>query len=167
MGRLLLIAAIVAIADPFLLIPIYRAWGGWVTLGLIFIPNLIGQYLVLLARRTQNARGEAQVQSNLGDEILFVAARFLFLYPGPLSTLLALALLFQSVRRMLQRWAMRRIESAITSGNVQVFGGPGMNPNMPSAQPVNMDNLKRADGRTIEPTAELSAPEADVHKPNA
>ena len=92
-----------------------------------------------------------------GERATLVLARFLFWYPGPLTTLLALLLLVRRVRRAVHDWAFMALANAASSGTVSVVpsdgggvfrSGPGAAQDPLSAGPSGP--LKRAEGRVIE-----------------
>jgi UPF0716 family protein affecting phage T7 exclusion len=162
MLRLLFLGALLAAADPMLLYVIYRLWGGWAMLGVLVIPPLIGGTLVSMAAARVDAgavTGQQPMPEALGHRILLTAARILFWYPGPVSTLLALLLLVPGVRRVLQTWAAKGLLKAVQSGSVSVFpGGQGVVFTSVSGGLGGATGpLKRAEGTVVDSSTDVRA----------
>lgn len=164
MKNLFLLGAFVALADPALLYIIWSRAGAEAALAVALLPMFLGPRLVVWARAKARSRAPdpSAIPATLGEELMLTAAFFLFLYPGPLTTLAALLLLLPPVRRWLQGWAVGRLKKAASSGGVTVLGGmngfvmssstgfpPGFQPMSPgSGGPVGP--LKQADGRVVD-----------------
>ncbi|MCY3023091.1 MAG: FxsA family protein, partial [Planctomycetota bacterium] len=133
----------------------------------LVLPPVVGRRMlgIATARVEQQGNAEDDAPQKFGHHMLLVAAMFLFWYPGPLSTLLALLLLIPGVRRLLQQWAFSRLQKAVRTGNLRV--SPGMNgvvftstPGGAGASPAGpTEPLKRAEGTVVDSAAELPAPE--------
>src|SRR4051812_28682545 len=100
MKNLFLLGALVALADPALLYWIWLHAGVEAAFAVALLPLFAGPRLVAWARaRFRSAPADpAATPTTLGDEILLTAAAFLFIYPGPLTTLMALLLLIPGLR---------------------------------------------------------------------
>ena len=161
MLRLLFLGALLAAADPMLLYVIYRVCGGWAMLAVLVIPPLIGGTLVSMAVHGLEGRATTQqpMPEALGHRILLTAARILFWYPGPVSTLLALLLLVPGVRRVLQTWAAKGLLKAVQSGSVSVFpGGQGVVFTSVSGGLGGATGpLKRAEGTVVDSSTDVRA----------
>jgi UPF0716 family protein affecting phage T7 exclusion len=168
MGKLFLLAGLIAIADPILLFVIWGHAGFLTMLAVIFIPPIIGGRVIAAAWRRLHQKEVASPEdaaARLGDRLLFGVASFLFCYPGPITTLLGLPLLVPGIRRWLQQLAVRRLQQAAATGSVAVFssqGGVVMNTpdDVPGSVPgaIAGGPLKQAEGRVIEGDTELPAP---------
>lgn len=169
MGRLILLGLLIAVADPILAYVIYHAWGFMALLALLLLSPMIGGWLVSLAatRLDLKAQVEGHTPLMLGHRMLLVAAKMLFWYPGPLSTLLGLLLLIPGVRRVVQGWALGKLQNAVRKGSMSVvpdvqgvvftsMSGTAGGPAATSAP----DTLKPATGKVIDVMLEL--PEPDV-----
>ena len=177
MKNLFLLGVLVAFVDPALLYVIWSYAGIEAALAVALLPLFIGPRLVAWSRAKIDSRvpDPAAIPDMLGDSLMLTAAYFLFIYPGPLTTLAGLLLLIPTVRRWAQRLALSRLKNA---GNMTVLGGmdgfvmssgagfpPGFGPMGPisgnSAGPVGP--LKQAEGRVIDdaslpPPTELLPP---------
>lgn len=159
MKKLVLLGAFVALADPALLFLVWQYFGGWAMLGLLILPPMIGGRLVASAKQRLINKADAGINTPglLGEGLLLTAAGFLFLYPGPLSTLLGLLLLVPGLRRLIQGWARDKFKNAVSAGSVTVMPmggavftsavGPGGDPVGPTPP------LKRAEGQVIDEPA--------------
>lgn len=170
MGKLFLLGLLAAAGDPILLYLVFRAWGGWVLLALLLLPPLVGGWLVSAASKRVEARSAAvgAPAAPLGEQMLLVSARLLFWYPGPLSTVLGVLLLIPGARRLMQRWALRRLQKAVSSGAVAVAShaqgvvftsAPGVARGDADVAPAGP--LKRAAGRVVDSEATLPSPTGD------
>ncbi len=118
---LILFALAVALVDPFLLYYIYTQVGGWtwaVFLGPIFVGNLLSNHL-----RMKAAAGQVDPLSAMAEAMLGPIAKMMLWYPGPISSLFGLLLLFPPTRKLGIKIAMRRAISAFSGPN----GMAGMN----------------------------------------
>jgi len=174
MKNVFILGLLLAAADPFLLYIIYESFGLAAALGTAFIPPLLGPRLLAWVRlRAQKSapRDLMAMAGSMGDQFLFMVAFFLFIYPGPLTTLIALLMLIPAVRRLLQAWAMRKMAHSMASGNMSMmsrdggvmfssgFGAPPAAPgNPPFRGPLSSGGLKRADGRVVEGPPPLGGP---------
>ncbi len=160
---LILLALCVLIGDPILLYYVYQEWGARALLAMLVVPPLVGGKLVSIIQaraRQRVAQSPSELPANLGDEFLFLAARMLFLYPGPLSTFGGLLLLIPGFRRLLQLWALRRLHRAIANGRMAMsaspFGGgvvvSGGSPPF-DAGAASSGPLKQAEGTVIDDDA--------------
>lgn len=126
---LILSAVIVALIDPFLLYFIYTHLGGWtwaVFLGPILIGNLLTNRI-----RANAASGQSDPLSAMAETMLAPFARMLLWYPGPITSLLGLLLLFAPTRKLALKIAMRRVTAAFSGQNGMAgMGGMGGMPGM-------------------------------------
>jgi UPF0716 family protein affecting phage T7 exclusion len=175
MGKLILLGVAIAIADPILLILIYSHAGLEALLATIFVPPIIGGRLAAWCKLRAQRNSSSDVASGLGDQVLLTAAVFMFAYPGPISTVLAILLLIPIVRRLIQAWTVKRIMKAVAGGNLTVMpmGGGAVYSSMSNSaeefQPEGpMGPLKRAEGTVIdiENTPRLEAPEDSSSEPD-
>jgi len=126
MGRLILLIAIVPLAELFILIKIGSHIGGLNTILLVLMTAVLG---VLLAR-LQGLRTLQQIQLNLSqgqipaeeliDGVLILFGGILLITPGVLTDLFALVLLFPFTRTYFKRWLRRRFDRMMASGNVRL-----------------------------------------------
>jgi UPF0716 family protein affecting phage T7 exclusion len=173
MKNLFVLGVIVAFVDPALLYVIWSYAGIEAALAVAFLPMFFGPRLVAWSRAKVDARvpDPAAIPDTLGDALMLTAANFMFLYPGPISTLMGLFLLIPAARRWVQGWAMGRIKKAVSSGGMTVVGGmdgfvmssgsgfpPGFNPMSPGSGMGSAGPLKRAEGRVVDGDAPLPPP---------
>jgi UPF0716 protein FxsA len=126
MGRLILLIAIVPLAELFILIKIGSHIGGLNTILLVLMTAMLG---VLLAR-LQGLRTLQQIHLNLSqgqipaeeliDGVLILFGGILLITPGVLTDLFALVLLFPFTRTYFKRWLRRRFDRMMASGNVRL-----------------------------------------------
>ena len=126
LGRLILLIAIVPLAELFILIKIGSHIGGLNTILLVLMTAVLG---VLLAR-LQGLRTLQQIQLNLSqgqipaeeliDGVLILFGGILLITPGVLTDLFALVLLFPFTRTYFKRWLRRRFDRMMASGNVRL-----------------------------------------------
>lgn len=194
--NLLLCGALIAIADPVLLYFIYNEWGMGTFLACLLFPAIAGPTLIAFAKKPAVPNTDpAAAAGMLGDGLLLFAARFLFVYPGPISTLIGLLLLFPFVRRLIGQIALRGLHRAVASGGASFhvgagpggiggmtgMGGMGIGGfgNRGGAMPYDnamdfgaspIQGLKPAEGRVIEPDDDNSQSrrlDAPVHDPDS
>jgi UPF0716 protein FxsA len=143
MARLLLGLAFLAlpILELALLIRTGQAIGFWPTLGLVVGAAVLGGAImsrqgITVARRTREAvaMGRPPVGPVLDGAFLLLAGA-LFISPGFISDILALALLIPPVRQKVARWCVRRLaERAHAQAKVYEAGrGTGPSGTPPSA----------------------------------
>ena len=126
LGRLILLIAIVPLAELFILIKIGSHIGGLNTILLVLMTAVLG---VLLAR-LQGLRTLQQIHLNLSqgqipaeeliDGVLILFGGILLITPGVLTDLFALVLLFPFTRTYFKRWLRRRFDRMMASGNVRL-----------------------------------------------
>jgi UPF0716 protein FxsA len=126
LGRLILLIAIVPLAELFILIKIGSHIGGLNTILLVLMTAMLG---VLLAR-LQGLRTLQQIHLNLSqgqipaeeliDGVLILFGGILLITPGVLTDLFALVLLFPFTRTYFKRWLRRRFDRMMASGNVRL-----------------------------------------------
>jgi UPF0716 protein FxsA len=126
LGRLILLIAIVPLAELFILIKIGSHIGGLNTILLVLMTAMLG---VLLAR-LQGLRTLQQIHLNLSqgqipaeeliDGVLILFGGILLITPGVLTDLFALVLLFPFTRTYFKRWLRRRFDRRMASGNVRL-----------------------------------------------
>ena len=154
MGKLILLGAAVALADPVLLFVIFDQWGVEALLATVFLPPVIGSRLVAWSKMRSQRNAVSDMGAGMGDQVLLTAAGFMFVYPGPISTILACVLLIPFARKLIQAWAMKRIMKAVAGGNLTVvpigggFGSMNSVDEFQSQQPGGP--LKRAEGTVID-----------------
>jgi UPF0716 family protein affecting phage T7 exclusion len=165
---LLLSAAILALADPYLLYCIGAEWGWWIAFAAWFGPVVLGNLLGTMARRNMAVPPQSpmEIPVRMAETFVLPFAQLAVLYPGPVSSVMGLFLLIGPFRRLLIQLSMgfllrRRMGGAgmppgIFSG-MSGMGGPtpggmggagspfgGMNPN------EILGGLKRAQGKVVE-----------------
>jgi len=167
--KLLLLGALLALVDPILAYLIYRSYGGWALLALLVLPPFFGGKLVrVLATRMERQAVETEGHGpGFGAVATLFVTHLLFWYPGPLTTLLGLLILFGPVRRGIHRWIFGRVEEAArrgavsvaaSSGGVVFTSGLGAGHGPLGQEPFGP--LKRAEGRVIDPAGDLPEPKA-------
>ncbi len=124
-----LLILLVPILDFALLVRMGEAFGAEAALVFAALGLLIG---VAVLRRTgfavlaawRRAMTAAAPEDEALGALLWIAAGLLFMLPGPMSDLLALALLLPPVRRRAAGWLRRRAEmsasASVSSANVHV-----------------------------------------------
>ncbi len=131
--RLFCAFVLVPLLELALLIRLGTLVGAWPTLALVVGTGLLGAALArregtraLLALRRDLAEGRLPAQSLVAGASVLVGGAFL-LTPGVLTDLAGLFLLLPVTRRLVFRWARRRMEAGIATGAVRftVWGTEG------------------------------------------
>ena len=186
MKNLFLLGVLVAFVDPALLYVIWSYAGIEAALAVGLLPLFIGPRLVAWSRAKVDSRvpDPAAIPEMLGDSLMLTAAFFLFVYPGPLTTIAALLLLIPKVRRWFQRVVLGSLKNSVSSGGLTVLGGmdgfvmsssagfpPGFQPMSPGSSGPGgpIGPLKQAEGRVIDdaslpPPTELLPPPSSSEK---
>ncbi|MGQ9574215.1 MAG: FxsA family protein [Thermoguttaceae bacterium] len=133
--RLFLLFTLLPLAELAILVWI-RSISNWgVTLAILFLPGLVGVWLVhreglhcYRAVREQIARRELPAAPLL-DGLLILLAAVLLVSPGLLSDLVAVGLLVPPIRRCVRRLVARKLQARV----VAAFRGPVSGPAGPSA----------------------------------
>ena len=163
MIKSVLLGILLALFDPVLAYLIYRMYGGLALLALLLLPPIVGSRLLsfVVLRLERKAAEAEQSGVGFGERAMLVAAKLLFWYPGPLTTLLGLLLLIRGVRRGLHDWVFRAIGKAALKGSVSAAAVPGgvvftSRTGAVGAEPIGP--LKRAEGRVLDPAGDLPEP---------
>lgn len=140
LGRLFLLFIAVPLLELALLIQVGRWMGVWPTVGLVFLTGVVGAGLAraeglrtLWAFRRDLESGRLPGQAIL-DGLSILVGGALLLTPGFVTDLVGFALLLPPSRRLLHRWARRRLRRMIDEGTIRVvttstlFGGGGPGP---------------------------------------
>lgn len=148
LGRLLLLFLLTPAVELGLLIQVDRLIGFGPTIGLIIATGLVGSYLarregLTTWRRLNNRlrRGELPGKE-LGDGVIILVAGALLITPGVLTDLIGFLGLFPLTRAPIRRLLMRRLQSKVEQGSMNVqFGMFGASPPSPGgpAAPDEMD----------------------------
>ncbi len=119
--RLFFLFTLLPLVELAILVWIHSVTNWWVTLGLLFLPGVLGVWLVrhqglrcLQEVRRQIARGEPPA-APLMDGLLILVAAVLLVTPGVLSDLIGLALLIPPVRGVIRRYVTRRISQRVVT----------------------------------------------------
>ena len=126
LARLAFFFIVVPLLDLFILVQLGRAVGVLPTIALVVVTGVLGAALA----RSQGLRTVLEAQREIAagrlpgrallDGLAILVGGALLLTPGLLTDLLGLSLLFPPTRRWVQRWARRRLEGLVRSGQVQV-----------------------------------------------
>lgn len=126
LGRLALLFVLVPLIELAFLIQVGRWMGVWPTVGLVFLTGVVGALLAraeglrtLWAFRRDLGRGQLPGQAIL-DGLSILVGGALLLTPGFLTDVAGFALLLPPSRRLLQKWARRRLRSMIEDGSIRV-----------------------------------------------
>ncbi|HEY3323258.1 MAG TPA: FxsA family protein [Planctomycetota bacterium] len=171
MKKLFTYGLILALVDPGLLCLIWLYYGIWPAAGIVVLSPVIGGRLLLWAKArarvqdpTSNPGGVfGAVHQEMSDQVLLTFGYFLFLYPGPLTTLIGLLLLIPAARRMLTARFTRSMAksgggaSMFPGGNGVVFTAMSGAPNFGGAVPSG--GLKQAQGREVDPSDPAESPQ--------
>ncbi|MBI3832299.1 MAG: FxsA family protein [Planctomycetes bacterium] len=164
---LILTGVALAFLDLYLLAGIFETYGFLAGLAALFLPSMLLGPVALrqrqqLAQDMQATPGAAPV--HLPESVLLLVASGLFVFPGPLSTVLGLLLLIPFVRRFVIRHFFRQLAKQVAqpmaSGDPNAPSGPvfirvvsvngvtqvsGAGP-----QPSGGGGLKTVEGRTLD-----------------
>ena len=126
MGRLLLLFVVLPAVELALLIEVGRRIGTPATLAIIVVTGIIGGSLarrqglgVIQSLQRDMAAGELPAGA-LVDGILILIAGALLVTPGVLTDAFGFLCLVPAFRRTLKRIAMRRLETAVAEGRVEL-----------------------------------------------
>jgi len=126
LGRLILLFAVVAMAELYILIKIGSHIGGFNTVLLVVMTAVLGAWLARLQglRTLQQIRlslSQGQIPAEeLIDGVLILTGGILLVTPGVLTDLFALLLLFPYTRTYFKRWLRRRFDRRMGSGDVRL-----------------------------------------------
>jgi UPF0716 protein FxsA len=119
--RLFLLFTLLPLAELAILVWIHSVTNWVVTLAVLFVPGIIGVWLVRREglrcwreARQQLARGEPPAAPVL-DGLLILVAAVLLVTPGVLTDLAAIVLLIPPVRRSIRRSLSNRLQARIRS----------------------------------------------------
>lgn len=123
--RLFLLFTLLPLAELAILVWIHSASNWVVTLAVLFVPGIIGVWLVhreglrcWREARQQLARGEPPAAPVL-DGLLILVAAVLLVTPGVLTDLMAIVLLIPPVRRSIRRYVSRHLQARIAAALVK------------------------------------------------
>jgi UPF0716 protein FxsA len=125
-GRLLLLFAVIPVAELLILIKIGSHIGALNTLALVVLTAVLGLMLVRLEglrtlRQIQLSLSQGEIPAEeLIDGILIFVSGILLLTPGVLTDVFALILLIPYTRMHFKRWLRRRFDRMMASGNVRL-----------------------------------------------
>src|SRR5688500_17675475 len=125
-GRLLLLFAVIPVAELLILIKIGSHIGALNTVALVVLTAVLGLMLVRLEglrtlRQIQLSLSQGEIPSEeLIDGILIFVSGILLLTPGVLTDVFALILLIPYTRMHFKRWLRRRFDRMMASGNVHL-----------------------------------------------
>ncbi|MCW8131015.1 MAG: FxsA family protein [Planctomycetota bacterium] len=127
---LVLLAVAFGFLDLYLMADIFRNFGFLIGLGGLFLPSMLLGPIALRQRHRLAAQVQVSPQAlpgNLTESLLLLVASGLFLYPGPLSTLLGILLLLPPVRRAIIALFVRKLEKSLSEAGGPA-GAPGGGP---------------------------------------
>ena len=126
LGRFFLFLVALPLLELYILIKIGNYLGAFQTVALVIFSALLG---LLLARieglktlhqiRQSLSRGILPAEEMLDSVLIFVGG-VLFVIPGVLTDIVALALLIPFTRTIFKRWMRRRFDRAVASGNARL-----------------------------------------------
>jgi UPF0716 protein FxsA len=125
-GRLLLLFAVIPVAELLILIKIGSHIGALNTVALVVLTAVLGLMLVRLEglrtlRQIQLSLSQGEIPAEeLIDGILIFVSGILLLTPGVLTDVFALILLIPYTRMHFKRWLRRRFDRMMASGNVRL-----------------------------------------------
>jgi len=143
--RLALLFLLVPVLEFLLLLRMGEWIGGWPTLALVLATGFVGVLLVRGegVRRLRRLRGDlssGRAPAGAMGGISLVAGGLLLMFPGLVTDVLGLVLLFPPTRALLVGWLGGRMAAALSSGGVRVvhwqggFGGVGGSPTAPTSR---------------------------------
>ncbi|MFD0673440.1 FxsA family protein [Cohnella sp. GCM10027633] len=103
--------------------------GGWSTLGLLILSGLLGTWLARLEGRKVIMQAQRQMQEgqipglSLLDGICVLAGGLFLLFPGFVSDIIGLTLLFPFTRSFYRRLIYRWLERKMNNGSFTIRGG--------------------------------------------
>lgn len=131
LGRLALLFIVVPLVELALLIQVGRWVGIWPTVGLVFLTGVLGAGLAraeglraVWSFRSDVAKGRIPGQAIL-DGVSILVGGAVLLTPGFVTDVVGFALLLPPSRRLLQRWARRRLRTMIEEGSIRVMTSSG------------------------------------------
>lgn len=163
LGRLVLLFLLTPAVELGLLIQVDRLIGFWPTIGLIIATGLAGSYLA--RREGLNTWRGLNERLNTGDlpgkelmdGVIILVAGALLVTPGVLTDVFGFLGLLPPTRALIRRVIVRRFQSKMEEGSLQVqfgfFGGTPPGPNAPNGS----QNVKEASWE--EAGASSSAPD--------
>ena len=136
MWRLLFFLALsVAVLDPYLLYRLGAAYGFWAVLALLFLPGILfgrlarAQGLRCYAKLQEDVARGASLAPKISEGVVVLAARFLLVYPGPITSVLGCVLLVPGVRRAMARLFLRGCNGRLPASLSGRFGAGSGGPN--------------------------------------
>ena len=130
-GFLLLLFAVVTLAEIWLIVQVNQVLGGWETFGLLILDSAIGAWLVKregmsILAKIQRSLGEGELPTNsLIDGLLVLVAGALMLTPGFLTDGLGLLLLLPPTRAIVREILKKRFAGRVQVGSGAFAGGFG------------------------------------------
>lgn len=145
-ARLGCLFVLVPLVELALLIQVGRWVGVVPTVALVAVTGLVGAWLArregvraLVTVQTELASGRVPGRALMDGAAILVGGTLL-LTPGILSDVVGFALLVPPTRRVLQRWARRRLEASLRSGRTRItFVGMGPKPGAPDPRDPGRD----------------------------
>ncbi|NLW23406.1 MAG: FxsA family protein [Tissierellia bacterium] len=126
MKKLILLFILIPILELYTIIKAYQAVGFWATLMLLLLTGLIGYYLAKTEGRLvlRNIIKEIRQAHIPGDELLngfcILIGGLLLLFPGMLSDLMGITLIFPGTRKYWKQYIIRKIEKIISKGYTNI-----------------------------------------------
>jgi UPF0716 protein FxsA len=118
-ARLFALLTIVTVVELFLLLELAQLTSWWVTIATIFVPGLVGAWLLKRegTRAFRDVKAAMMLQREpttaILDGVIVLVAAALLITPGVLSDLTGLALLIPPVRRRVREYVRKRIRAAV------------------------------------------------------
>ena len=126
LGRFFLFLVALPLLELYILIKIGNYLGAFQTVALVIFSALLG----LLLARIEGLKTLHQIRQSLSqgilpaeemlDSVLIFVGGVLFVIPGVLTDIVALALLIPFTRTIFKRWMRRRFDRAVASGNARL-----------------------------------------------
>lgn len=139
LGRLLVLFLLTPVVELGLLIQIDKFIGFGPTLAVIVVTGVVGSFLARREGLTTWRRVNERLRSGelpgkeLADGMIILVAGALLVTPGVLTDVVGFLGLFPPSRSLIRGWLMRRFQSKLQEGSMQVqfgiFGGPAPGPN--------------------------------------
>lgn len=123
---LLVLFLVMPLAEIYVLIKAAQVFDALPVIGLCVFTAVLGGFLLRMqglaalnkARRSMGA-GQVPVESAVDGVLLLVSAPFL-MTPGFITDLIGFSLLVPAIRRMIGRYALRRLKSKIHDGSAHI-----------------------------------------------
>jgi len=149
--RLFLLFTLLPLAELAILVWIHSVTNWVVTLAVLFVPGIIGVWLVHREGlrcwrefRRQLARGEPPAAPVL-DGLLILVAAVLLVTPGVLTDLVAIVLLIPPIRRAIRRYVTKHLQARIAGA---IAKSRWLNPSPATGTPVGEGGSGVSEGGT-------------------